>query len=524
MHDARTVGRSRRASARAGYNRGGWAAAGVALLAGVLLVLAVFFPAFASAVRVWNQSAAHQFSYLVIPVSLYFVWLRRTQLAQLEPVADLRAVWLVIPCGVLWLVSDVAQITIGAQLAAVGMVQILALALLGGRVYRVLLFPFMFLWLLVPFGDSLLVPLMKLTSAMTVAGLTLAGLEAHADGTVLIAEARRYLVVEECAALDFIIGNLVVSLVYANLMFARWQKRCLYVLASVPVALVANAFRTTSIVVVTHLSDGQIALAYDHAAYGWFVFLLALTSQMWAGWPFRDTMQTPPVDHARAGTGASTRKLVMTWCAVAAGIVAAPGYALVTEANDTPSAGPLCWPAPLIDSDARSPRADWWPLYPGAYDHFEVHTGGELRAVTLHIAYYWRQRRGRELISSVNRVYDGRHWTFTARDEDTLTVDGRPVAVNRERLLGQGYARRSVFYWYWVGDVFTRSPLVAKLLQVKGELLSGEKRAAMIALSVEESGSPAFARGAAQAFLDQAPFGVGTLQRVRKPIDAEDSC
>ncbi|MDH3452246.1 MAG: exosortase/archaeosortase family protein, partial [Gammaproteobacteria bacterium] len=189
-----------------------WPVVTVALLVGLVVVVAVFYSAFASAVAVWNQSAAHQFSYLVIPVSMYFVWLRRRRLAQLAPAPDMRMVWLALPCGIAWLTSHVAQIAIGVQFAAVGMVQILLLTLLGRDIYRALLFPFLFLWLLVPFGDSLIAPLMELTSVMTVAGLTLLGLDVHADGTVLIAEGARYLIVEECAALDFIIGNLVISL------------------------------------------------------------------------------------------------------------------------------------------------------------------------------------------------------------------------------------------------------------------------------------------------------------------------
>ncbi|MDH3715598.1 MAG: exosortase/archaeosortase family protein, partial [Gammaproteobacteria bacterium] len=257
---------SRGASIRKyGDSRAIWQAVSIALLAGLGIVVAVFYSAFASAVAIWNQSTAHQFSYLVIPVSLFFVWLRRHRLVHMVPAPDMRMVWLALPCGLVWLTSHVAQIDIGVQFAAVGMLQIPLLTLLGRNIYRVLLFPCMFLWLLVPFGDSLIRPLMELTSLMTVAGLTLLGLGAYAEGTVLIAEGVRYLIVEECAALDFIIGNLVISLVYANLMYTGATKRWLYSLAAVPVAILANAFRTTSIVLVTHASDGQIGLAYDHA-------------------------------------------------------------------------------------------------------------------------------------------------------------------------------------------------------------------------------------------------------------------
>jgi exosortase len=293
-----------------------WQAVSVALLAGMGIVIAVFYSAFASAVAIWNQSSAHQFSYLVIPISLYFIWLRRHRLAHMVPAPDARAVWLALPCGLLWLASHVAQIDIGVQFAAVGMLQIVFLALLGRDIYRVLLFPFAFLWLLVPFGDSLTVSLMELTSAMTVGGLTLLGLDAHAEGTVLIAEGMRYLIVEECAALDFIIGNLVVSLVYANLMYTGLKKRWLYSLAAVPVAILANVFRTTSIVFITHASDWQIGLAYDHATYGWFVFLFAVAGQMGAGWRYRDRDADPPPVEAAIVGRLSLQRVLLIWIVV----------------------------------------------------------------------------------------------------------------------------------------------------------------------------------------------------------------
>jgi EpsI family protein len=507
-----------------GDNRAIWQAVSIALLAGLGIVIAVFYLAFASAVAIWNQSAAHLFSYLVIPVSVYFVWLRRRQLARLVPAPDMRMIWLALPCGLVWLTSHVAQIDIGVQFAAVGMLQILLLTLLGRDIYRVLLFPFTFLWLLVPFGDSLIVPLMELTSMMTVAGLTLLGLTAHAEGTMLIAEGRRYLIVEECGALDFILGNLVISLVYANLMYANKGKRWVYALSSVPVAILANGFRTTTIVFITHVSDGRIGLAHDHTTYGWFVFLFAVAGQMWVGWRYVDSHDKPLAAPTLEPDCTSPKKVVLAWFAAVCAIVAAPAYATLAATNEASSGGSLCWPALPIEGYTTVKHSAWRPVFANAQSNFHALVDSEFGAVDLHIAYYWRQERGRELINWHNRVFDGRHWNFLARSTDELTVDGQKIAVIRESLRGPQYETRAVFYWYWVDGTLTGSALQAKLLQIKAALLFGDKRSAMIALSVDESISRLRAHEAAQSVLDRAPFVIRTLRGVRTTNDAERGC
>lgn len=507
-----------------GASRSIWQAVGIALLLGLGVVIAVFYSAFTSAVATWNQSTAHQFSYLVIPVSMYFVWIRRQRLALSTPSPDLRMVWLAIPCGLVWLISHVAQIAIGEQFAAVGMVQILLLALLGREIYRVLLFPLMFLWLLVPFGDFLTEPLMELTSAMTVAGLTLFGIDAYAQGTVLIAAGSPYLIVEECAALDFIIGNLVISLVYANLMFSNTAKRWLYALAAVPVAILANGFRTTTVVLITHVSDGQIGLAHDHAAYGWFVFLLAVAAQMWAGWRYHDPDATPAVARSVGVHKLSLQRVALTWVVAVVAISAAPGYAAFAVAGEVPVSNSLCWPELPIDGYTVVPDPAWQPRFAQAHGNLHALLESDFGALDLHIAYFWRQQQGAELINAQNRVYDGDRWNFLARTADELIVDGKRISVNRVSLRGPNFETRSVFYWYWVDGAFTDSAIHAKLLQIKAAVLFGEQRAAMIGLSIERGVAGQREREAVQSVLDRAPFVVRTLQKVRTTADGKSYC
>ena len=54
-------------------------------------------------------------------------------------------------------------------------------------------------------------------------------------------------------------------------------------------------------------------------------------------------------------------------------------------------------------------------------------------------------------------------------------------------MLAKKKRRRLVWHWNWVDGRFIAHNVAAKLLQTKTRLLTGEQRAAFIALSVEET-------------------------------------
>ncbi|MDH3452067.1 MAG: EpsI family protein, partial [Gammaproteobacteria bacterium] len=313
-------------------------------------------------------------------------------------------------------------------------------------------------------------------------------------------------------------------LVYANLMYTSAGKRGAYVLASVPVAVLANGIRTTSIVFITHISDGQIGLAQDHATYGWVVFLFAVAGQMWAGWRYRDPHEQSPATAPFATRRVLLKNVALAWFVAVCAIVAAPGYAALAATEEALPDGSLCWPALPIDGYTIVQDPPWQPRFAQAHGDFHALVESEFGLVDLHVAYYWRQRQGAELINWRNRVYDGARWNFMARTAEELTVDGQPVSVIKESLRGPRYEMRTVFYWYWVDGRLVGSALLAKLLQVKAALLFGEKRAAMIALSVDEGVAGQRAREVVQSILNRAPFVVRTLQRVRTTVDGESNC
>lgn len=485
-----------------------WPLALACVAAGTAAVLVLYAGGFTGMVAMWAGSATYRSLFFVPPLVLYFLWLRLPELRALAPQPALPGLLGAVPCAALWLLGETAQVATAQQLAAVGMLEVVFLTVLGWRICRRLLLPLALLWLMVPLGEDVLLPLLiRLTTTLTVAGLRLAGMPTVVDGNLLVAGGVPYNIIRECAGLDFLLGNLLVSLAFANLVYHGFRRRLLYVLASVPVAILANNLRTISVVLI---SAGGIDLATNHVTYGWFLFTVMMLAQMAIGLRFRDApaaqaTDTPDTLASPSVAGRSRLLAATAGVIVVAGL--APAWAHHALAGDEgPVAVRLCLP-PGVEPvpDAAGDDSAWLPRFPAADAQLRGRLAGGAGPVDLFVAYYWRQGPGRELIAWGNRFDDGRRWYFLASGGDTAVVAGTARAVAAERLIGPGGQQRLVWYWYWVGGRFTANPVAAKLLGAWAVLTGGEQRAAVIALSARESGTPGVDHAVLQAALDHGP-------------------
>ena len=487
-----------------------------------------------------SSTEAYRFLLLVPVLSLYFVWLRLPEIRRLRPTPSALGVLYGLPFSGLWLFAQATQFSIGSQVAAVGMLQAVCLTILGWQVCRRLLFPLLLLWIMVPVGDLLVPALMELTTSLTINGLRLLGSVAAADGNLLVVGGTRYTIIKECSGLDFLLGNLLVSLVFANLIYRTTARKAWYVLASLPVAILANNLRTISVILFT---AGGIDLAADHAAYGWLLFFLAMVGQMAIGLRFQQPAVAsgqepgvaPGADHDSAVNAGTPARAVRHSLLVAAGgcvflAALAPAYARYLLEPDTgPAPVALCLPGsiervPELPTDAGA----WRPAFPTASARVQGVLSSATQPVELFVAYYWRQRPSGKLIAWNNRAYDGTHWRYMTSGMTSVNISGAPLRVLRTRLAGPDGQRRLVWQWYWVDGQYTGQAWAAKLLQARGVLFGRELRSAALLLSAaesaaaEESGSTAPAD--LQAALDQEPAIAAMLQGAARADNPGRSC
>jgi hypothetical protein len=127
-------------------------------LVALSLVLAVVLVAYRDTARPWCRSGRGPIRSPTLsgpPIALWLIWRRREELADVEPrpVPGCCCRWQSLPRLVARRLASVNALT---QFAMTGLLVLAVPAVLGWRVARVILFPLVFLFLAVPFGEFLL--------------------------------------------------------------------------------------------------------------------------------------------------------------------------------------------------------------------------------------------------------------------------------------------------------------------------------------------------------------------------------
>lgn len=119
------------------------------ILGGVALILLLLFRGDAEDLaKIWWTSTTFGHCLFIAPVIAWLVWQRRTQLAELQPVAWWPGLVLVAAGGFGWLLGDASSVALARHLGLVMMLQGAVVTLLGPNVARGLLFPlcYAFFW------------------------------------------------------------------------------------------------------------------------------------------------------------------------------------------------------------------------------------------------------------------------------------------------------------------------------------------------------------------------------------------
>lgn len=271
-----------------------------ALAGGLIAWALLFHTEIARAVAVWNASTAYSHCWVVLPIALYLAWDRREAAAGIAVRPILWPALLVLPCTLAWLVAERVGIMEGRQLAAMGFVELLFLAVLGWRLARAFGAPLLYLFFLVPFGAFLTPALQHFTAGFIDAGLSVLDIPHFVDAFQIDIPAGTFYVAEACAGLRFLIASIAFGVLYACLIYRSPWRRAAFILASCLVPVIANGFRALGIVVLGEALGSAEAAAADHIIYGWLFFSFVILLLILAGLPFREDGGKAPVRPAPA--------------------------------------------------------------------------------------------------------------------------------------------------------------------------------------------------------------------------------
>ncbi len=433
------------------------------------------------------------------------MWERRAQLRVSQPQAYWPALFLLALSGAAWLVAEMMGIMEAEQFAILFGIQGILLSILGKAIYRTLLFPFLYLFFLVPTGDFLTPSLQNFTANFIVYGLKLVGIPVYSDGIFISIPTGNFEVAEACAGLRFLTATLAYGLVFADFAYTSLRKKLVFCALCFVTPIIANGLRAYGIVLIAYLSNNELATGIDHIVYGWIFFSFVMLMLTGIGMLFRDTRELPRRSTAPAAAGS-----VAALAAIVVGaliLIALPrAYAAYLDRPDAiRSTHALTLPAVNEAwSSISGTASDWQPSLAGPDRYAEGTYVSAVGKVDLFVGYYDYQTHGKKLVSSANRVADAPGWTSGRWFTSEVTVDGRRVRAAATQVFDGG-RKRLVLSWYWVDHHFVGNPFMAKLLRIKGQLFDSWRPAAVIAVSTEIGDSTEAAEERLARFVTDLP-------------------
>jgi EpsI family protein len=392
----------------------------------------------------------------------------------------------VVLAAVVSLAVVVADIQILQALALLLLLFSLSLFLFGWPVTRLLLFPMAYLMYAIPVWFPLSPVLQGITADGAFALIRALDIPAALEDKIIVLPAGSLSVEQSCAGLNYLLAAMTLGTLYAYLNYSHLWSRLLVVLVAVLAAVLSNIFRVAVVVYLAYQTDMQHPVVRDHLSLGWILFAVVFGILLLADYWLHRTRHTEDEQTVKAERTQSTchsgRLQWMTVAVVGLGVMLPAGLLAWQHTNGTEHGEPnqvLDLPAAIGNWRAVQVVDRWQPEYRGAISAKQVYQRGNDR-ITLFVGYYPVQHQGRELINSLNRIYNEAVWRKNSLQMTDYAMNSFPVL--EQQLVNDRGDRRVVWYWYEVAGRHTISRYQAKWLQIAG-LLGGRRGAAVIALA-----------------------------------------
>jgi exosortase len=231
-------------------------------------------------VEQWWTDPNFSHGFFVPMFSAFLVWREREKLAEIP----IRHSWMGLPVIVFSLMMLVTGV-LGAELflsrcSFVLLTAGLIIYFAGWQLFRAVLFPWLFLFLMVPIPtivfNQITLPLQFFASRVAADTLRLVGVPILREGNVIVLPSMRLEVAEACSGIRSLMSLGTMAIIYGYLVEAKVWQRVTLALLAIPVAVAANALRIVGTGLTVQYWDPEKAQGVFHEFSGWLIFVVSL--------------------------------------------------------------------------------------------------------------------------------------------------------------------------------------------------------------------------------------------------------
>jgi exosortase len=245
-----------------------------------ILIGGLYFSILLRLAAQWWHDPNFSHGFLVPLFSLFVLWKERSRLVRECPSPSwwglpiLLFAILVLLAGVLGSELFLARTSLLLLIAG------LIVFFLGWRYFQLVLFPWVFLFLMIPIPaivfNQITFPLQILASKIAAWLLPLAGVPVFREGNIIHLPTMPLEVAEACSGIRSLLSLTTLAIIYGYVRETGTLRRVVLTVASVPIAILANSFRIFGTGVLVQYWSADKAEGFFHSLSGMFIFLFSL--------------------------------------------------------------------------------------------------------------------------------------------------------------------------------------------------------------------------------------------------------
>ncbi|MAI80273.1 MAG: exosortase [Deltaproteobacteria bacterium] len=248
------------------------------LVIGLLTV--VYLPILQAMVNHWQVVPDYSHGFLIAPLALYFAYEKKYYLTA----APVESNW----WGLAFMAIGLLTLAAGqlggllTPLRASYIITLMGIVLffLGREVFKLLLFPMAFLFLMVPLPQSVVnliaFPLQLVAAQWAVDALQMLKIPVLLEGNIIHMAHSDLFVAEACSGLRSLMALLTLGIVFAHFFRPGKPIQQIFLVAStIPIAVVINSLRVALTGLLAHHFGQQAATGFIHEFQGMITFTVA---------------------------------------------------------------------------------------------------------------------------------------------------------------------------------------------------------------------------------------------------------
>jgi exosortase len=228
----------------------------------------------------WWADPDFSHGFLVPIFSIFVIWRDRFYLRSLRPKPSwfgfplLAFSLLILGIGVLGAELFFSRVSLLLLLAG------LVILFLGWNYFRRLLFPWLFLFLMIPIPELIFnqvtMPLQTLVSKIAASALPLCGVPVLREGNIINLPVLSLEVAEACSGVRSLVSLIALAIIFGYLAGGRNWTRIVMAFTAVPIAIITNSLRIIVTGLLVQYWDPHRAEGFFHIFSGWLLFLAAI--------------------------------------------------------------------------------------------------------------------------------------------------------------------------------------------------------------------------------------------------------